>query len=61
MRTAVLPEMAAAVAECIKLLHIAKAQSGLRFDPGMQPDLEGAVRARIEGPKGSPARGSPLL
>ena len=52
MRTGVLRKMAAAIAECIKLLHIAQAQPGLLLDPGMQSDLEGAVRARVERTEG---------
>src|SRR4029077_6964552 len=40
--------MAAAVAEGVKLLDIADAQPGLRLDPFAQPDLEGAMRQRIE-------------
>src|SRR6266851_4899535 len=38
----------AAVAEGVELLDIAEPQAGLFFHPGPQPDLEGAVRDRVE-------------
>ena len=40
--------MPAAIAEGIELLDIAQPQSRLFFHPGAQPDLEGAVRDRVE-------------
>ncbi len=40
--------MAAAIAERVKLLDIADAQARLRLDPFAQPDLERAMRQRIE-------------
>ena len=46
--------VAAAVAEGVELLHVADRQSGLSLDPGPQPDLEGAVRQRIERPERKP-------
>ena len=42
------PRMPAAIAEGIELLDIAQPQSRLFFHPGAQPDLEGAVRDRVE-------------
>jgi len=43
--------VAAAIAEGVKLLHIADRKAGLGLDPGPQPDFEGAVRERIERPE----------
>src|SRR5262249_7129763 len=43
--------VAAAIAEGVKLLHIADRKAGLGLDPGPQPDFEGAVRERVERPE----------
>src|SRR6516162_611073 len=48
------PRVAAAIAEGVKLLHIADRKAGLRLDPRPQPDFEGAVRERIERPERQP-------
>src|SRR5262249_16762050 len=42
----------AAGAAGVELVDIAAAQAGLLLDPGAQPDLEGAMRQRIERPEG---------
>ena len=44
--------MAAAIAECIKLLDVPNAQAGLLLDPRAQADLEGPMRQRIERTEG---------
>src|SRR5215831_7432121 len=46
--------MPAAVAERVELLDIAEPESGLLFDPGTQPDVEGAVRDGVERPERKP-------
>ena len=55
------PDVAAAIAEGVELLHIADAQAGLRLDPGAQPDLEGAVRQRVERAERQPGARFALL
>src|SRR5712671_6179014 len=46
--------MSAAIAEGIELLDIAEPQARLLFHPGAQPNLEGAVRDRVERPERKP-------
>jgi len=51
------PRVAAAIAEGVKLLHIADRKAGLGLDPGPQPDFEGAVREGVKRPERQPRAG----
>jgi hypothetical protein len=54
------PRVAAAIAEGVELLHIADRKAGLGLDPGPQPDLESAMRQRVERPERQPRAGLAL-